>query len=36
MAQALGLSAASMSGTLMTLELKKVVRRLPGNHYERC
>lgn len=28
-------SIAAMSGLLMTLELKKVIRRLPGNVYER-
>jgi DNA processing protein len=31
----LGLSVADLSRTLMQLELKKVVRRLPGNFYER-
>ncbi len=29
------LSVAALSGVLMTLELKKVIRRLPGNMYER-
>src|SRR5438132_6731674 len=29
------LSAGDLSGALMTLELKKVIRRLPGNMYER-
>jgi DNA processing protein len=29
------LSVAALSGVLMTLELKKIVRRLPGNMYER-
>ncbi len=31
----LGLSVGELSRTLMHLELKKVVRRLPGNNYER-
>jgi DNA processing protein len=31
----LGLPVAELSRTLMQLELKKVVRRLPGNFYER-
>jgi DNA processing protein len=31
----LGVSAGELSRTLMQLELKKVVRRLPGNFYER-
>jgi DNA processing protein len=31
----LGLSAGDLSRALMQLELKKVVRRLPGNFYER-
>jgi DNA processing protein len=31
----LGLSAGDLARTLMQLELKKVVRRLPGNFYER-
>jgi DNA processing protein len=26
---------AELGGTLMLLEMKKVIRRLPGNHYER-
>jgi DNA processing protein len=36
MAQRLGLPVPQLSGTLLTLEMKKVVRRLPGNRYERC
>ncbi len=36
MAQRLGLSVPQLSGALLTLEMKKVVRRLPGNRYERC
>jgi DNA processing protein len=35
MAQGLGLSVAQLSGSLLTLEMKKAVRRLPGNRYER-
>jgi DNA processing protein len=35
MAQQLELSVPQLSGTLLTLEMKKVVRRLPGNRYER-
>jgi DNA processing protein len=31
----LGLAVGELSRTLMHLELKKVVRRLPGNYYER-
>jgi len=36
MAQTLGIAAGSLSGTLLLLEMKKIVRRLPGNRYERC
>jgi DNA processing protein len=32
---ALGLSVPKLSGILLTLEMKKIVRRLPGNRYER-
>lgn len=35
MAQALSLPVAQLSGVLLMLEMKKVVRRLPGNLYER-
>jgi DNA processing protein len=35
MAQQLSLSVPQLSGLLMMLEMKKVVRRLPGNRYER-
>jgi DNA processing protein len=35
MAQQLGFSVPQIAGALMTLELKKAVRRLPGNQYER-
>ncbi len=35
LARELGLPVAELSRTLMQLELKKVVRRLPGNFYER-
>jgi DNA processing protein len=36
MAQQLRLSVPPLSTALMTLEMKRVVRRLPGNRYERC
>src|SRR5262245_7779720 len=36
MAQQLGLGVPQLTGTLLTLEMKKAVRRLPGNRYERC
>ena len=36
MVQQLGIAVPQLSGTLMMLEMKKVVRRLPGNRYERC
>jgi DNA processing protein len=35
-AQGLGLGVPALSGLLLGLELRKVVRRLPGNRYERC
>lgn len=35
MIQELGLGASQLAVLLMTLEMKKVVRRLPGNRYER-
>jgi DNA processing protein len=34
--QQLGLEVAPLAGMLLVLEMKKVVRRLPGNRYERC
>ena len=34
--QRLGLAVPLISGTLMMMEMKKAVRRLPGNRYERC
>lgn len=34
--QHLGLEVPQVSGALMMMEMKKVVRRLPGNRYERC
>lgn len=34
--QGLGLSVSQLSGTLLMMEMKKTVRRLPGNRYERC
>jgi DNA processing protein len=36
MVQQLALPVAQLSGTLMLLEMRKVVRRLPGNQYERA
>ena len=36
MAQQLGLVMPQLSTLLMMMEMKKVVRRLPGNRYERC
>jgi DNA processing protein len=36
MAQQLGLGVPQLSTSLMMLEMKKAVRRLPGNRYERC
>src|SRR5262249_36770560 len=36
MVQQLGLGVGALSGLLLTMEMKKVVRRLPGNRYERC
>lgn len=35
MAQQLALSASDLAGILMLLEMKRAVRRLPGNRYER-
>jgi DNA processing protein len=32
----LGLGVGALSGMLLTMEMKKLVRRLPGNRYERC
>jgi DNA processing protein len=34
--QRLGLAVPQVSGALMMMEMKKAVRRLPGNRYERC
>jgi DNA processing protein len=34
--QSLGIAAGSLSAMMLMLEMKKVVRRLPGNRYERC
>ncbi|HTU93045.1 MAG TPA: DNA-processing protein DprA [Gemmataceae bacterium] len=34
--QRLELAVPQVSGALMMMEMKKVVRRLPGNRYERC
>ena len=36
MAQHLGLGVPQLSGALLMLEMKKAVRRLPGNRYERA
>ena len=36
MAQSLGIEAGPLSGNLLMLEMKKAVRRLPGNRFERC
>jgi DNA processing protein len=36
MAQQLGVGVPQLSTSLMMMEMKKVVRRLPGNRYERC
>ena len=33
--QHLGMEVAQLSGTIFTMEMKKVVKRLPGNRYER-
>ena len=35
MAQQLGMAVPQLTGALMMLEMKKAVRRLPGNRYER-
>ncbi len=35
LARHMNVTSAALSGILMTLELKKVIRRLPGNLYER-
>ena len=36
MAQQLGIAMPQLSTSLMMMEMKKAVRRLPGNRYERC
>jgi DNA processing protein len=36
MAQQLGMNVPQLSVALLTMEMKRVVRRLPGNRYERC
>jgi DNA processing protein len=36
MAQRLGAPVPQLSGALLTMEMRKLVRRLPGNRYERC
>ena len=35
MVQQLGITVPELAQTLMLLEMKRVVRRLPGNQYER-
>jgi DNA processing protein len=35
LARHVGMNSAALSGVLMTMELKRLVRRLPGNLYER-
>ncbi len=35
LARQVGISTAALSGILMTMELKRTIRRLPGNMYER-
>ncbi len=35
LAQHLGLTAPQLAGALMTMEMKRAIRRLPGNRYER-
>src|SRR5262249_29127813 len=35
LSRTLGIAVPQLSGLLMTMELKKLVRRLPGNQYER-
>ena len=36
MAQRLALPVSQLSRALLGMEMKRVVRRLPGNRYERC
>jgi DNA processing protein len=36
LAQHLRLTVPQLAGAVLTLEMKKAVRRLPGNRYERC
>jgi DNA processing protein len=36
MVHGLGLAVPQLSALLLMMEMKKVVRRLPGNRYERC
>ena len=36
LAQNLSLTAPQLGAALMTMEMKRAVRRLPGNRYERC
>jgi DNA processing protein len=36
MVQQLGMPVSQLSGMLLTMEMKRIVRRLPGNRYERA
>ena len=36
MAQQLGLAVPQLSGTLLVLEMKRLIRRLPGSRFEVC
>src|SRR5262249_19065807 len=36
MTQELGLPVQKLAGALLLMEMKKLVKRLPGNQYERC
>ncbi len=35
LAQQLGLTASQLGAALMMMEMKRAIRRLPGNRYER-
>jgi len=35
MSQELGIAVPELSRTLLLLEMKRLIRRLPGNQYER-
>ncbi len=34
--QRLGVSVPEAAAALMAMEMKRLIRRLPGNRYERC